>query len=230
MDRRFVIIGLLIFGAPAWGFAQTVPATTVDLIIEADTYVPAFYRGRREPTSGSQIRAIAIVPPDKQYSYRWELDGRALSNGAAVPNQRAITFTAPIGSRFRIGVDVYDQEGQKVGEQEEYISTSDPQTYFFEDSLLYGIRPVAISDTYVLSGDEVTIRAVPYFMDEQIFAIGHQLRWIVNGREVLDEQSSEEDLITLRRASGSGTASIGFTLRNERSLTQYANGSFTLEF
>lgn len=198
----------------------------IDIAIEADTFIPAFYEGRREPSPGSSVRAVAVISgtDSAAYRYRWEVDGAILNEDGNVAY-----FTAPFRNEFRLRVDAFNSAGERVASQEEYITASEPSVAFYADNLLHGTAKTAISRTYTLLGEEISIRAVPYFMDADIFAGGIELSWHVDGEEVTG-LAEDEDVITLRNTGGSGTIPIEFMLRNLNSLTQYVEGKFSLTF
>lgn len=202
----------------------------VDIIIEADTFVPAFYKGRREPSTGSRVRAIAVLNNADQagYRYQWEV-GNGAFGGGQKSSGNVVTFSAPLGDQFLIRVDVFNSAGTRIASNQRYVSISEPEAVFYEDSLLRGTAENAVRERYTLVGEEVSIRAVPYFMDRNIFSGKYDLGWKINGEEVTGMTDTDE-VITLRNNGGSGTFPIEFALRNAQALTQYVQDKFSITF
>lgn len=212
----------MLLGMPLTTFAQE--ASAVDIIIESDSYVPAWYEGRAEPSAGAPIRAIAVTSGGvEDPSFRWEVNGAVLSATGTVA-----TFNAPLGQEFRVRVDV-SSNGAVVASSERIVPLSAPTIAFYESSLLRGTLQNAITDEFVLVGEEVSIRAVPYFMARDIFSGAHQTEWRLNGRAI-EGDGAVRDVITLRNEGGTGTFLVEFAARNARSLTQYAQHAFNITF
>lgn len=211
---------------PAGTFAQSTEST-VDIAIEADTIAPAFYAGRHEPAAGSTIRAVAVVSGhlSSTLTFRWEI------NGTVIPGQNTntLSFTAPLGTSFRIRVDVFDAQGTRIGTDEAMVPLREPIITFYPINLLRGTLHAAVTDTYILTDDEVSVRAEPYFMDRDVFEVSHKVTWKVDGRPVTD-LLSDPQVITLRRTEGTGSANVSFTLQNGVAFGQRAEGTFTLTF
>lgn len=204
---------------------------SVDIVIEADTYAPAFYEGRREPSPGSLVRAIAIMSgtDPETLSYRFEVDGAVLGGGAARGRQ-SVQFQVPqFSDGFTIRVDVYDDAGVLVATSQRIVSMSTPRTVFYEDSLLRGTSHNAIRGSHTLVGEEISVRAVPFFMDRNIFSGTYNLAWRANGEDVTGFADAV-DVITLRKNGGEGAFPVEFTLLNGRSPLQQASGGFSIIF
>lgn len=210
---------------------ESVEPDLVDIIIEADTTSPSFYKGRREPSAGSTIRAIAVLQNAQQedsYAYRWEVENDVIGGGAVL-GQDVIVFTAPQTDQFRIRVDVIDLAGKAIASEQRFITLSEPMVAFYEDSPLRGVSGIAIPDNYVLVSEEVSVRAEPYFVSQDIFLNDYDLSWHIDGREVSNPTANPQ-VITLRNNGGSGTFTIDFVLHNLLSLTQSVRNAFTITF
>ncbi|MEX0918291.1 MAG: hypothetical protein WDZ93_04010 [Candidatus Paceibacterota bacterium] len=226
MKPLLISLSVLSLVLPAGVFAQTVESR-VDIIIEADTTAPVFYRGRHEPSVGSDVRAIAAVSGmagSEQAAYRWELNGNLLPQTGQV-----IQFPAPLGNDFLIRVDVRDAAGRDVGNDEQYVSQSEPLVAFYEQNLLRGISRIAVGDTHLFTGDETNVRAEPFFMSADILSDPHELLWRVDGSR---HTGGEGDplMLTLRRTGGSGQILIEFSLRSGSAFGQYVKDRFSLTF
>ncbi|MCB9818844.1 hypothetical protein H6788_01555 [Candidatus Nomurabacteria bacterium] len=132
----------------------------VEIIIEADTYIPSFYRGRAEPTSGNSVRATAIPleADPSSLTYRWRVNGQPISGDG-----QTITFPAPIGDNFTLEVTVL-KNGTFWSEKGESIALSTPEVLFYEENALRGIGTIAIKNDFSLIGAEASVTAEPFFV------------------------------------------------------------------
>ena len=132
----------------------------VEIIVEADTYIPSFYMGRAEPTSGNSMRAIAIPleADPSSFTYRWKLNGQPLTS-----NGQVVIFPAPIGDNFLLEVTILNN-GVFWSERSETIALSKPEIVFYEENALRGIGTIAIKNDYSLIGAEASVTAEPFFV------------------------------------------------------------------
>lgn len=217
-----------LFAVPFFALAQesaTTTAASVDIVIEADTVVPAFYEGRQEPSVGSPMRAIAIVNDAglDSYTFRWELEGRVETG------DDTLVFTAPLGSPFRIRVDVFGPTGAAVASNERYISLSEPEVVFYPNNLLRGLSATAIGEELILTGDEIEVRAEPYFVNRNLFRGPYELIWRAGGARV-EGSANDPQTIVLRRQEGAGATRIEFALQNLQTFSQRIAGAFLVKF
>ena len=92
---------------------SSVPTIDIDLIIEANTYVPYFYQGRREPAAGSSVRATALTLSNEitPTSYTWRVGGQSFTS--SVPY---LDFVMPqAGGDLSVFVTAVDGSGHRLG-------------------------------------------------------------------------------------------------------------------
>jgi len=213
---------------------HTITPSRTNLTIEADTHTPYFYQGRSEPSIGSTIRAISVPETGSGanpavYTYRWEVNGNVLFGGP-VTGRNVVEFDVPFGNEVQIRLDVLSQAtGNVVASTREYVPIVEPEINFYEQSLLIGGSHNAIGKTYNLLSDEVSIKAEPYFMSNVHLQDSPKLEWKLNG-ETISNPNVSPFLITLRNAGSGGSATISFSSRSTRTLSQYAKDSFEVSF
>lgn len=188
-SAAIIILFLTTFGQ---AFAQTTnlvvltqpnaerPSGQVDILIEADTYIPSFYRGRAEPSPGNNATVVAIPSGIDSSAgplgYRWSINGRHL----AASGQTA-SFSVPAGNNLTIQVLV-TQNGKLVAEKSEVISVSVPRIVFYENNALRGIGSTAIAGEFMLVGKEASVSAEPYFFGRGSIT-SLQGTWSVDGAD-----------------------------------------------
>ncbi|MFT5037284.1 MAG: hypothetical protein ACI9VM_000863 [Candidatus Azotimanducaceae bacterium] len=211
--------------------ARTIIPTRVDIVVEADTLVPLHYKGRALPSSGSIVRVIAVpdttVAPS-ELSYTWILDNKVLFGGSLIGKNIA-RFEAPKSPRVLLTLEVSDTQGTTLTRKSTFIDIVAPEIHFYEENPLRGLSQNAIVSPHLLIGDEMTLRAEPYFMDTKIFESDPLLQWEVNNT-VVQNPSNDPQNITLRSGQGTGNFSVDFHIRNLQNLLQGVEDGFMVTF
>lgn len=205
----------------------------VDLILESDTYIPAFYRGRALPSGESTIHAVAIPQVGKSVSpssltYKWEYSGSVLLGGP-VRGKQSIDITMSRFSDNYLTVTVMDQAGQAIAQKSLLLNPTDPELHFYEDNPLRGLHERAIDDGFMLIGDETTIYGEPYFMHTDLSQRSVGFTWSVNG-EKTSFQNQDPHTITLRRSGGRGSADVELKALTTETIPQYLRRAFSITF
>lgn len=198
----------------------------IDLIIEANTYVPYFYQGRREPANGSSLRATALMLSSNTTpaSYRWQVGSQNFTS--SVPY---INFVMPqIGGDLLVSVIAVDSSGRRLGSATQSIRPATPMVLFYENNELRGLSQVAISESLALIGNTVSVRAEPYFFGVRSLIAGATGTWTASKVSAVVDTNWRE--ITLLRQEVVGTRETEVTLdvRNRNNLSESTSGSFEL--
>lgn len=200
--------------------------TFVDLIIEGRTYVPYFYEGRSEPTPGNIARAVAILPPEiTATDFQWQIGNQYIKT-----TNNFVDFIWPRMNReLLINLTVTDSNNHKVATVSESVQASSPEVFFYEINSLRGISEVAVRDPLILIGDEVSIKAEPYF-----FGFGNLLSttagtWNVREVEVVTDVVDWRIVSLLRKEGFEQTkAEVTLNIRNLENLAESLMGQFRL--
>lgn len=203
--------------------ATPVAATaTIDLIVEANTYVPYFYQGRAVPTAGNSLRLVAVVDSAvAPTSFRWHIGSQYLSTTGP-----AVEVTFPIlDSRTLVEVTALDSNNVALGRQAEYIETSQPKILFYEDNALRGTSRTAIQDGFILVGDETLLKAEPYFAG----AAPSRLRATWSSTLPIEPQADDWRFAYLRRGEdGASEGRVELKIANPDNLNEYLSAAFNL--
>ena len=205
---------------------------TVNLHISADTYTPAFYRGRALPSSGSRMTASALVfnatgDATPSYAYRWHLNGKALQGGMALGGN-SVVFSSGFEDELVLQVDVIAPSGAVVAQATERIPVVEPELHFYEKNPLRGLSFVSIPDPFMLIAEETVVRAEPYYMDTSTSDDDLLMEWELDGKHV--ESAGAENEISLQKNGSFGKALVTFHVRNLAQLLQGVKESFTVQF
>lgn len=232
--NQYVLIGIFFLFFPYQASAQFVntllpvnqeqPSGTVDIIVEADTYVPAQYNGRAEPSRGSSVRFIAITDKTAPASlhYSWTIDGVTVDRDSNV-----LSITAPVlRDQFRVGVRVV-ASGKLYAERNDTVSLTNPELVLYEDNLLQGPSSIAIGDHFTLVGEDTVIKASPYFIKttDQPEMIAN---WSINDVKA-PYADGDWSRLPISKNIGSGSALISLELIHKTDFLQGLRTSFTLD-
>ena len=224
----------LISGA-SFSLKKDITATAVDLVVEADTYVPSFYRGRSLPSVEAQIRVIAVphlgsaVNP-ANLSYRWEYEGGLMFGGPVRGKQSIDLVVSPYSGGYVL-LTVMDENGAVVAGKTLSIDTGvDPELYFYEESPLRGLSESAITNgTLALIGEETIIHGEPFFLAKDVSTDNVNFVWRINNEETVSE-NADPHTITLRKSGGSGSVRIDLQAMTTTPLPRYVANAFTITF
>lgn len=203
----------------------------LDVVVEGETYTPHFYAGRRVPSAGSEVALAAVTQLydesghrllSEDLRFRWRLNNKTIAEGVGVER---VTFTMPNTSA--IVSLVAEREGRAVGSEYMEIEPVSTEAYFYVHSPLRGLSQKAIGDGERLPYEEVTLRAMPYFMSDDVLQDA-QYRWALNGSDITGETDDPLSMV-FRNTGGAGTAEIAFSIRNLQALLQSAQSLLTIE-
>lgn len=211
----------------------TIQPTRVDLHVTSNSVVPAFYKGRALPSSGTSIEVGAVVftglnTSPSNYLYVWKLDGQ-IQNGGAVRGKTLFSFIPSIKKNVVISVEVQNTVGKVLAQKSQNINIVQPELYFYEQNPLRGLSSVTLNNPYTFIADEMTIRAEGYFMDAKLQGANILNEWRINNRVVASTESDPQEII-VRKEGNSGTSKLSFHIRNLQQLLQGVEKSMTIRF
>lgn len=215
----------------------TIRPAGIDFMWEADTYTPPFYKGKAMITSGSNVKVSAVprfvnsdgsVVPTNSIVFIWKKENAPIAGSSGV-GRNTITIPAPVPFwESDIEVEASSVGGSFKATKRVDLLLVRPEVVFYEESPLDGVKyERALSGNFNLSGQEVAIRAVPFFFSRTALRRGDVVpSWSLNGATV-DESSLR---IVLRNEGSAGASRIGLSLRHATNSYQQRNGEFTVNF
>ena len=206
----------------------------VDIIWEAETYVPPFYRGRRLPHAGSNIvlTAIPFLTSDisdesaRAYSYQWRLDAKPLASQSGI-GRSTISVSPPFfNNTFTVTVLVSTANGSLAAEKTVSITPVQPLVLAYELNPLLGLLTHrAVQQTVSLVDEEVTLLAMPLFVADPE-ALTYV--WRLHGSDIQGNADNPR-ITTLRRTGGvHGIFPVGVSFFNPRNSQEAASSVFDL--
>lgn len=209
----------------------TIVPGEVDLLWEADTYVPPFYKGKALPTHASDVRFSAFPRFGNETNqsgvhYRWVAD-RTRSVGDGVGRSSAIYKAAGKGRKIVMGVEVTDSKSGGTGRSTVEVSSVEPQVVFYEDRPLLGLSfERSLKNNTQIDGTTAVVRAVPYFFSTSDYVNGKLLYlWSSGGMRIPNNVQPNQVIV-----DSPGVAAIELRIRNSVRVMQdtYRAIKFTL--
>ncbi len=198
-----------------------------------DGYTPPFYKGKSLPITGSLIKAIAI-PNTKtirygngSISYKWKNNDSVVENASGYNKNSYIFKNSMFDNVNRITVEASSVAGNYNAQNTIEIPLFDSKLIFYKKSptegVLYG---TALDTESIMTEDEITVVAEPYFMS----VVGNEkditYDWKINGETIATPSKKTE--LTVRPTSRGGYATIETTIQNVSELFQKVTNKLKL--
>jgi hypothetical protein len=202
----------------------------VDLVLEADTYVPSFYKGRALPSRTSTLHATAVVNdggalPDTAYTYRWTV-GEEVLFGGPVRGKNSVSFPIPLYSK-ELTVEVISPEGSTIARKSMTLQSVQPELYFYEWSPLKGLYQKTVSDPFALIGNETTVYGEPYFVNAAPTNVNADVTWTIDRQVVPSDPDALRALTITPDLIGQG-ASVALRILTKDRVPQLVERSVTM--
>lgn len=213
---------------------------TVDIIWEARTYAPPFYKGKTMYTPQEKIVFVAMpnlttvsgasISP-KQTIYKWSKDNTVLGSLSGY-GKSAYIYS---GSVLSIPVDITVEASAESGQAARSNITLSPigaEAAFYEDSPSLGVLfNREVSTGINMSGSrEKSIAVFPYFFGVQSRSEPKlSYTWTMNGSR-LDVDKSQSVMTFRNEKNEEGVATIGIIINNDGSFLQGAIGGTVINF
>lgn len=204
----------------------------IDIVIEPQTRVPNFFKGRALPSIGSSINATALVnngnSNQSNLIYTWRLNNKVLANGP-IRGTNQITFEMPRGSQSTLSLEIINVNGEVVGRKAIILDSVRPELVFYESNALYGSSHNSIVNSLILLGANATILAEPYFIDSRTYNNPDISEWkIDNSSRTVSAGNPYE--ITIQKLQDGGSSRVNFHVRSTTEVLQGAEDSIEITF
>lgn len=219
----------------------TIKPTEVNLLWEADSFVPPFYKGKALPASDTGITIVAIPEfvtssgnklKAENLIFMWEKDGKALGSLSGRGKDTLKTVGPKISRTSRIAVEVSSVEGSLDGKGVVFVSAVSPKIVFYENHNIFGIRyERAIGSETTLFNEEIKITAQPYFFSSNNRVVpSSNYEWRVDASLVESAPGDKSSIVLRQVGEGEGIANISLSIENTDKILQFAKKSFSMLF
>lgn len=217
---------------------KTIRPADLDLVWQADSYTPPFYKGKALYPNQGHVRVIAIPNfigasgkafNPKNLVYKWQRNGD-VEGGASGYGKNIFEFDGPaVLQTENITLTVETLDKSIGGQKAISFDPSDSRVLLYEDHPLYGIRlERALSNGVSLSDNQIKIAAVPYFFsvtkrsDESLI-----YSWSINN--TLDSSlTPSQSYLTFRKTGDGGIANIAVNAKSKVSVFQFAANALSI--
>jgi len=198
-----------------------------------DGYTPPFYKGKSLPISGGLIRAVAIPNTNTiksgsgSIAYSWKNADSAVPDASGYNKNSYVFKNSMFDDINKITVVASSVAGNYSAENTIEIPVYKPKIVFYKKSPTEGVLyNNALKKEAIMSEDEMTIVAEPYFLSLK----GHEDKfiysWQINGERIATPSKKSE--LTIRPTSRGGYATIDIVIENLNELFQKASNQLKL--
>ncbi len=232
------VVDVVIFAQDGTRFDKQIvlaPAE-VDILWEALTYTPPFYKGKALPTYKSLVKVSALARFNTEtsdpaaYYYKWTLD-RNKGVGEALGKNSTVVAAAWPDSHVNVAVETSLPGTDWKGAKNLNIDSVNPQVVFYEQAPLLGIRfAQALTSGLVATGNEFTIQAAPYFFSLDNYKNGELVyEWTANRNRVLPTLDPLK-LILTKSSKAAENFIVSLSVQNAKRVIQEGRGQTTVSF
>lgn len=212
----------------------------VDILWEAQTYTPPFYKGKSLFTRQSSLVFVAIPDlinpntgnkiPDNELVYKWKKGGSVLQSESGY-GRSSLRLTSDIISRpfeMEVEVSAVGIEGLKA-KRRLTVVPFEPEVLLYENNPLYGIMfEKALVGDFLIEREEMEISAVPYhFSAEERNNPNLEYKWLLNDQKI--DTFSNRDSLTFRKVDDStGRANVSISTNHLQNILQASDTRFSI--
>lgn len=215
----------------------TINPQTVDILWEARTYTPPFYKGKSMFTPEERVVFVAMPninglnTDPKTLVYKWT-ENQTVQGDKSGYGQNTFVHQGDILMKpVEIGVEATSEDGSKAFNNM-YLSSVYPENYLYENSPLYGILfNREVSGTFMFEDkEERTLSVFPYFIGaSNRLQSNLSYIWSVNYNTVTGPENQKE--LTFRNTSNlEGKSFIDVITNNKNSFLQKAETTTYIDF
>jgi hypothetical protein len=236
-------LGIKVVTAEGETIIKSIPIkpVAVDLLWQAESVTPPFYKGKALFSHQSKITFIAIphmtngsgveISP-KNLIYKWTRNGTVKEDDSGY-GKNTYSENAPLISRpIEMSVEVTSQTNNAVGFGNITANPIDPTVVFYRRNPIYGIEfEKALSGMVEMTNtNEVSVVALPIFFAKNSRNYSDlTYKWAINGAGIGNDQSLSEQVFRPKEGT-SGTSNISLSVENSDKILQFGKGSFNLNF
>lgn len=215
----------------------TLNPASVDLVSEANSYVPPFYKGKALPARQGSSKIVAMpefVKNGKKISpqnliYEWSNGVDAYQSQSGYGKNVLILNGSVLGKEDEVEVLVTDPTNNLVADSFINIVPTDPEIVFYENNPYYGhLFDLAVKNTFDLKTGEVQILAAPYYFSKEREGL-LKYDWRLNG-ETVPNLVGSRTAIFKKPEGQSGVSNISLSIENLNRVLQQADAGLMIKF
>jgi hypothetical protein len=208
---------------------------SVDLIWEANSYVPPFYPGKAlHPRQGDlKIVAIPIITKSgkkldsQNLVYNWSNGLSVYQSQSGYGKNTLLLKGSLLGRSENVKVTVTDPASGLSAQGSVNITPVDTQIIFYENDPYYGYKlGSALNGTYSLKTNELQIVAAPFYFTKESSGF-LKYDWQLNGNSITG-LSGSRTAVFRKPEDQTGLSSISLSVQNNNRVLQEAENSLMI--
>jgi hypothetical protein len=205
----------------------------IDLIWEADTYTPLFYKGKALAGHQSKIKVVVvsnIIGPNgnrlssKDINYKWSIDGKDIRDSSGFGKEVFFFNGALISNPKNISVTIYDKNNTLLGNKSISVNFIDPIVLIYKKDPLTSLKGTFPIKVGRVKEEETNFISEPYFFSKSTFKNKElNYKWVVDGS--LIESYNKRNFIAFDGET-KGESSVSVQVYDTKAILQSAKNSF----
>ncbi len=209
----------------------------VDLIWEADSYVPPFYQGKTLYPPQGRLKVVAIPNfsfgssklKDGDLIFNWSNDSVDFQDQSGLGKNTLLLNGSVTGQNENINVVVTDPTTNTTADAHVTIPTHEPELLFYKIDPYYGIiLDRTLTNPYPLTEPELQVLGAPYFLTRDS---GNRVtyNWTLNGNSIPNLTYSRTAVFR-KPEDSKGESLLSLTIDNSLRILQEAENKLVIQF
>ncbi|KKQ77630.1 MAG: hypothetical protein UT00_C0008G0002 [Parcubacteria group bacterium GW2011_GWA1_38_7] len=236
-EETTIEIKIKLLSGASFSKSFTLNPASVNLVWEANSFVPPFYKGKALHPRQGGLKVVAMpefvkggkrVLP-QNLIYQWSNGINVYQDQSGYGKSVIILNGSLLGRVENIEVLITDPVNNLVAQGFIDISPTDPEIVFYENSPYYGhLFDLAIENPFTLKSEEVQILVAPYYFSKDG---GSSLiyKWRLNGQTIPD-LSGSRTAVFRKPEDEKGQSVVSLQIENTSRVLQQADGSLIMNF
>jgi len=202
----------------------------IDLLWEAQTYTPLFYRGKAKPIAGAPIKITAIphgLTSQNNLIYEWRRDYKKIASASGTGKSSFSFIPFKTSSKEIIKVKITTLDEKNSIEKTITIKEENTRIIFYEEDPRMGplFNKALREEKNVQGKSEILVRAEPYFFPKDRLSYS----WTMNNQNI--ETLIGPNVVGLIIPTGKeGQSIIQVEIKSALRLLQKITNSLTVKF
>ena len=236
-EETKIEIRIKLLSGTSFSKSFTLNPASIDLVWEANSYVPPFYKGKALHSRQGNLKIVAMpefVKNGKRVGaenlvYEWSNGVDVYQSQNGYGKSVLILNGSILGQTDKIEVLVTDPVNNLVAEAFLDIMPVDPEIVFYQNDPYYGhIFDTALTGSFELKTGEVQILAAPYFFTKEREGL-LKYEWRLNGTLVSNLYGSRTAIFK-KPENQTGRSVISLRMENINRILQQADSNLGIMF
>jgi hypothetical protein len=231
-------VDILIFTAEGSQIKKqvTIAPSEIDILWEAQTYTPPFYKGKALPSYKSFLRVSAIPRYNSpssnpsEYHYKWAYN-RIENVGEGLAKNSVVIPAGWADSAVPVVLNVKLPSTSWSGSASTNIEGAEAKVVLYENAPLLGIQfNHALRGGNAAVGNEFTLRAIPYFFSTDNYMNNELVyTWKSGGSNILPGMDPTT-LVLTKRGRDAESYSVSLRVQSPKRILQEGAAGATISF